>query len=69
MMNCMAWNVRGVAKRGLANHVRTLVTFYGAKVLAIFEPRVSGDTATHIAKRFGFDSFHFEHVEGFSGGI
>lgn len=65
----MAWNVRGATKRGFATHVKTLVSCHDVKVLAIFEPHVSGPISIRIAKGFGFDSVHLEHAVGFAGGI
>lgn len=68
-MSFLFWNVRGTASRVLPNTIKTLISMFPFDVLAIFEPRVSGNKDRKIIKRLGFNNHIIEEAEGFAKGI
>ncbi|XP_062005875.1 uncharacterized protein LOC133723058 [Rosa rugosa] len=69
MSSILYWNVRGAADSKLPDIIQDLRRIYRFNVLAISEPRISGDKATKVAKSLGFSSFSIEDANGFSGGL
>ncbi|XP_061364623.1 uncharacterized protein LOC133308060 [Gastrolobium bilobum] len=63
-MSVLLWNCRGAASGRLARTLKVLVQKHNIKLVAIFEPRASGDRAAKLAKSLGV-----EEAQGFSGGI
>ncbi|XP_061355349.1 uncharacterized protein LOC133299869 [Gastrolobium bilobum] len=68
-MSDLLWNCRGAASGRLAHTLKVLVQKHNIKLVAIFEPRASGDRAAKLAKSLGFDKIIVEEAQGFSGGI
>ncbi|XP_061336793.1 uncharacterized protein LOC133283886 [Gastrolobium bilobum] len=68
-MSVLLWNCRGAASGRLARTLKALVHKHSIKLVAIFEPRASGDRAVKLAKSLGYDKVVVEEAQGFSGGI
>ena len=64
-----SWNVRGAGKKGFVKIVSDLRKFSHFDVLAILEPRISGNKAANIIDRLGFRNNYIVEASGFSGGI
>ncbi|XP_061351340.1 uncharacterized protein LOC133296386 [Gastrolobium bilobum] len=68
-MSVLFWNCRGAASGKLARTLKVLVQKHSIKLVALFEPRVSGDRAVKLGKKLGFEDCIIEEAQGFSGGI
>ncbi|KAJ1377585.1 Endonuclease/exonuclease/phosphatase superfamily [Sesbania bispinosa] len=55
--------------KGFTGLIKDLSLKYKVDILCLFEPRVSGPSATRVIKRLGFPSNHVVHANGFSGGL
>lgn len=51
---------------GMINNFRRI---HNISVLAIFEPRISGDRAIRITKTLGYSNWFMEEARGFAKGI
>ncbi|KAI9111378.1 hypothetical protein K1719_017068 [Acacia pycnantha] len=65
----LIWNVRGAASKGVAAVVRDMKRRYRVDVVAILEPRISGNQATKVIRSWGFGHSYRVEADGFSGGI
>lgn len=69
MISLLAWNIRGVGDRSLPRLIKDLVNRHKVNLLALYETRISGETALRKIARLGFDSWFRVDATGFSGGI
>ncbi|KAK7250655.1 hypothetical protein RIF29_33213 [Crotalaria pallida] len=68
-MNSIIWNCRGAGNKLFPGLIRDCKRMYNIDFLAILVQRISGDKASSVIRRLGFDdSFRVDAV-GFSGGI
>ena len=63
------WSVRGAGKKGFVRTIVDLRRIHQCQILAIFEPRISGDKALRVINKLGFSNSFVVDAEGFSGGI
>lgn len=63
------WNCRASGSEKFLATARNLIPLHGIQVLIIVEPRVSGDQASKIIKKFRFPNHTHVEAQGFSGGI
>lgn len=68
-LNIVCWNCRGATSKLFQRVCKDFCREYNVDILVILEPRCSGEKATKIIDRMGFDSSWRMEVEGFSGGI
>lgn len=68
-LNIICWNCRGAASKHFHRICKDLCREYKADILIILEPRCSGDKATKLVERMGFNSSWRMEAEGYSGGI
>ncbi|KAI9122178.1 hypothetical protein K1719_006867 [Acacia pycnantha] len=69
MMKFLVWNCRGAASRGVASVIRDSRQRYKLDMVVLLEPRISGNNASKVIKRWGFKHSIRKEAEGFSGGI
>lgn len=69
MLNCLLWNVRGVARTNFVSSIKILVHKNKMDICVITEPRISRSKALSIARKVGFNNAHFEESRAFLGGI
>lgn len=63
------WNCQGAGNNKFLATAKDLICVHKIQVFAVVEPRVSGDQATKIIKKFGFANHVRAEAQGFSGGI
>jgi hypothetical protein len=68
-MNCLIWNCRGAGGKEFSAIIRDYSRIYNIDLVAILEPRISGDRADTVIKKFGFSDSVKVDAHGFSGGI
>ncbi|KAH9772083.1 reverse transcriptase domain-containing protein [Citrus sinensis] len=68
-ISILFWNFQGAGSPNFRRTFAALVKNYNPKIVAIFEPRVSGKKADDFIKKSGFDRSHRVEANGFSGGI
>ena len=69
MIKIMCWNTQGTLGLDFNRYFRLLVSVQLPDMIAIFEPRISGDEADNFIRRSGFDYSYRVEANGFSGGI
>lgn len=68
-MNFACWNCRGSAGKGFVSLIKDLCEEYNLSMLFLLETHSSGDRATNLVKRTGFQcSFVVDYI-GQAGGI
>lgn len=69
MINIIAWNCQGAASKTFLRAAKWIISSERPTIFALFETKISGDKATEVCGKLGFD--HWIRVEaiGFSGGI
>lgn len=67
-MNVLSWNVRGAGKINFVATLKSFITLYNPVIIAILEPRISGDRADVVSRKLGFDGICRADPMGFSGG-
>ncbi|CAL8169596.1 unnamed protein product [Prunus armeniaca] len=65
----LIWNVRGVGDKSLPRILKNIIQLNHVEVLAVLEPRISGDKAMRVVNGLGFTNHHIVDANGFSGGI
>ncbi|KAL4307123.1 uncharacterized protein LOC107605009 [Arachis ipaensis] len=65
----MSWNCRGAASKAFSRTLRELTKVYKPDLVILMETRCSGDNAKKAIRSFGFDFYHIEEAQGYSGGI
>lgn len=68
-LNIISWNCGGAASKHFHRICKDLCKEYRVDILIILEPRCSGEKASKVIERMGFDSSWRMEAEGFSGGI
>ncbi|KAI9116715.1 hypothetical protein K1719_012373 [Acacia pycnantha] len=69
MEELLVWNCRGAASRGVASVIRDNKHQYKLDMVALLEPRISGNQAKRVIKKWDFKHSVRREAEGFSGGI
>ena len=69
MMNVIFWNCQGTSSKGFANLLKDISARYKVHLMVLWETHISGEKARKIILKFGFDGYHVQDGEGFSGGI
>ncbi|XP_016652264.1 PREDICTED: uncharacterized protein LOC107881841 [Prunus mume] len=65
----LIWNVRGAGDKSLSKILKNIIQLNHVEVLAVLEPRISGDKAMRVVNGLGFTNHHIVDANGFSGGI
>ena len=68
-MNFLFWNCRGAGNNGFCEVIHDMRRFYHCDILAVVEPRISGDKANKIVEKLNFDSNFRVEANGRSGGL
>lgn len=68
-LSIMVWNTSGAGNNYFLNALHDLIRLYAPSVIALVEPRISGDDADRVCNRIGYDGRIRMEVVGFSGGI
>lgn len=63
------WNTCGIGNKGIVSHLSYLVRLYKLNLVAITEPKISGDNAPRTCRRLGFECWHREEAQGLSRGL
>lgn len=58
LMNFLFWNCRGAGNRKFQRNVKELLKEVRPAVLALVEPRISGNRASRVASKLKFAKFH-----------
>ncbi|RYR73445.1 hypothetical protein Ahy_A02g007794 [Arachis hypogaea] len=59
----------GAASKAFSRTLRELTKVYKPDLVILMETRCSSDNAKKAIKSFGFDFYHIEEAQGYSGGI
>lgn len=65
----LVWNVRGAGDKFLPKIIKSLTQLHCIEILAILEPRISGDCALHVVNSLGFTNHYIVDANGFSRGL
>lgn len=65
----LVWNCQGAKSALFINALKTLIRIHGLHIIALLEPRISGERADRTIKRIGFQNSYRVEATGFSGGI
>lgn len=57
LMLLLYWNLCGTGNARTLGHLRGMIKNLNLKIVAIVEPKISGDRATVAIRRLGFDGF------------
>lgn len=68
-LNILTWNTSGAGNNDFLNAFRDIVRIHDPRVVALIEPRISGEAAARMCSRLGFDGCIRMEAEGFAGGI
>lgn len=68
-INILTWNTCGAGNNDFLNSVRDIIRVHDPRVIALAEPRISGEAATRVCERIGFDGCLRMEADGFAGGI
>lgn len=69
LMIILNWNVRGASCKVFARALKELIRINKPDIIAIQEPRVSGDRAKSVIRNLGFHHHIISDARDFSGGI
>ncbi|CAL2256143.1 unnamed protein product [Prunus armeniaca] len=65
----LVWNVRGAGDKSLPRILKNIIQLNHVEVLAVLEPRISGDKAMRVVNSLGFCNHHIVDANLFLGGI
>ncbi|CAL8174343.1 unnamed protein product [Prunus armeniaca] len=65
----LIWNVKDDGDKSLPRILKNIIQLNHVEVLAVLEPRISGDKAMRVVNGLGFTNHHIVDANGFSGGI
>lgn len=68
-LNIITWNYRGAANTRFHRAFENVIMKNNPDVVAILEPRVSGEIADKSIRKMHFDRSHRVQANGFEGGI
>lgn len=68
-MKFMNWNCQGAASNEFLRVLRNFVQHYKLDMVALLEPRISGEWADKVCTQIGFANWIRVEVVGFSGVI
>ena len=69
VVSLLFWNCQGAASLAFRRTFKELVRINKPKVMALFEPRISGQKADLFISESGFMKSYRIEAKGFSGGI
>lgn len=68
-MKLMMWNCQRAASKEFLRVLNNYVKHNRTDIVALFEPRISGDFANVVCRKIGFDNWIRVEAIGFNGGI
>lgn len=68
-LSILTWNTSGAGNNVFLNSIRDLIRTHDPRVIALIEPRISGEGAARVCNNIGFDGCLKTEAEGFAGGI
>lgn len=68
-MDLLIWTCQGSASKGFLRVIMDLLRVHRPRILALLEPRISGDQTNGICRKVGFDNWVQVEAVGFSDGI
>lgn len=63
------WNTRGASGKSFAQALKEYIRSYNPDIIALQEPRCSGDKALIVIRNLGFSHHMIVEARGYSGGI
>ncbi|CAN1160041.1 Putative ribonuclease H protein At1g65750 [Linum perenne] len=69
MISFLSWNCRGAGHKNFVSALKHYVQGYNPKMVAVLEPRISGERGNKIRRKLGFNFSFIEEAQGFKGGI
>lgn len=65
----LSLNCRGAGNQQFLRNLRDLIKVHDPKIMAILEPRISGQVADEVCRKINWENWYHVEATGFNGGV